>query len=140
MGLPIRTDHEQQQADDRRIGHAAIGPSGNSTVSIGDQLQILLDDWLIDSMPRLRLKLHHPRRAETVLRKDKPWEDSTMFDPVVIKDGSRYRMWYHTNFNSPPFYTGYAESDDGAHWTKPSLGLVEFRGEEEQQSGLIERT
>ncbi|MAG94411.1 MAG: hypothetical protein CMJ48_11770 [Planctomycetaceae bacterium] len=102
---------------------------GKSTVSIGDQLQLFLDDWLIDSMTGLQLKLHTPRRAEVVLRKDKPWEDSTMFDPVVIKDGSRYRMWYRTNFNSPPFYTGYAESNNGVQWTKPSLGLVEFGGE-----------
>jgi len=127
--LPIRAGDEQQQPCDRRSGNAAAGPSGKSTVSIGDQLQLFLDDWLIDSMTGLRLKLHHPRRAEIVVRKDKPWEDSTMFDPVVIRDGSRYRMWYRTNFNSPPFYTGYAESDDGVHWTKPSLGLVEFRGE-----------
>ena len=37
-------------------------------------------------------------------------------------------MWYRTNFNSPPYYTGYAESHDGVSWTKPSLGLIDFRG------------
>lgn len=98
-------------------------------ISIGSQLQLFLDDKLIDSMHDLELRLHSPRRAEVAIKKDKPWEDSTMFDPVVIKDESGYRMWYRTNYNAPPFYTGYAESDDGVRWTKPSLGLVEFRGE-----------
>ena len=54
-----------------------------------------------------------------------------MYDPVVIKDGDRYRMWYRTNFNAPPFYTGYAESADGVQWTKPDLGLIEFQGSKE---------
>ncbi len=127
-GSATQADDENGRQDDRHGSHAATGSSAKGTGTIGSQLQLFLDDWLIDSMTGLRLKLHHPRRAEVLLRKDKPWEDSTMFDPVVIKDGSRYRMWYRTNFNSPPFYTGYAKSDDGVHWTKPSLGLVEFGG------------
>jgi len=100
-------------------------------LTIGDQLQLLLDDWLIDSMQGVELTLHSPRPAEVVLPKDKPWEDGTMYDPVVIKDGDRYRMWYRTNFNAPPFYTGYAESADGVQWTKPDLGLIEFQGSKE---------
>ena len=127
-GSPAQADDGKGQRDDRRGSHAVTGSSARDNVTIGDQLQLFLDDWLIDSMTGLQLKLHSPRRAEVVLPKDKPWEDSTMYDPVVIKDGSRYRLWYRTNFNSPPFYTGYAESDDGVRWTKPSLGLVEFRG------------
>lgn len=54
-----------------------------------------------------------------------------MYDPVVIQDGNRYRMWYRANFNKPPFFTAYAESDDGIHWKKPALGLVEFQGSKE---------
>lgn len=125
VGSPIRAE------DDKRGGSRANQASNPpmEAVTIGNQLQLFLDDWLIDSMTGLRLRLHSPQRAEVVLRKDKQWEDSTMFDPVIIKDGPRYRMWYRANFNSPPFYTGYAESDDGIHWLKPPLGLIEFGGE-----------
>ena len=105
--------------------------ASQSAVQIGDRIELFLDDWLIDASRDVRHVLHSPRPAEIAIRKDKPWEDSTMYDPVVMKDGSRYRMWYRANFNQAPFYTAYAESDDGIRWTKPSLGLIEFRGSRE---------
>ncbi len=111
------------------IGGLRAKDGSTRIVSIGSKLQLFLDDELIESMRDLEFRLHSPRRAEVVIKKDKPWEDSTMYDPVVIKDGSGYRMWYRANFNAPPFYTGYAQSTDGVTWTKPSLNLVEFRGE-----------
>jgi len=95
---------------------------------IGNQLQLFLDDELIDEMQNVELKLHSPQRAEVAIKFDKPWEDSTLYDPVVIRDGSLYRMWYRANFNAPPYYTGYAESPDGVNWTKPSVGLIEYQG------------
>lgn len=104
------------------------------TIDVADQLQLFLDDTLIDAMKGLELRLQHPRPAEIVLRKDKPWEDNYMFDPVVIKDGDRYRMWYRAGWwqdaAGPKTYgwpTAYAESTDGVVWTKPSLGLIEFK-------------
>ena len=103
-------------------------PESNDPLKIGSQLQLFLDDMLIDSMRDLRLKMHSPRPAEIAIRKDKPWEDTTMYDPVVIKDTLRYRMWYRATHLTYPRYTGYAESPDGIRWTKPSLGLIEFRG------------
>ena len=93
-----------------------------------DPLQLFLDDRVIESQRDVRFVLHSPRPAEIAIQRDKPWEDSTMYDPVVIQDGDRYRMWYRANFNSPPYYTAYAESKDGIRWTKPSLGLVEYGG------------
>jgi hypothetical protein len=98
------------------------------SVAAGDPLQFFLDDRAIESQRDVRFVLHSPRPAEIAIHRDKPWEDSTMYDPVAIKDGDRYRMWYRANFNSPPFYTAYAESADGIRWTKPSLGLVEYGG------------
>jgi len=59
---------------------------------------------------------------------------------TVLRENGRFRMWYlawpHVNpkYNAeserPDYYRpiGYAESSDGIHWTKPNLGLVEFRG------------
>ncbi|NUQ64982.1 MAG: hypothetical protein HUU20_21165 [Pirellulales bacterium] len=110
---------------------AAEAARSDEPLAVGDQLQLFLDDHLIDSMRGVELKLHSPRPAEIVIQMEKPWEDQTMYDPVVLKDGDRYRMWYRTNFNARPFFTGYAESADGIHWTRPNLGLIEFRGSKE---------
>jgi len=50
----------------------------------------------------------------------------------VHNDGGRYRMWYQataeewSRHDSPA--VGYAESDDGITWRKPSLKLVEVNG------------
>ena len=96
--------------------------------SLGSRIELFVDDEQIEVMRGLRLEMHPPRLAEVVLCKDKPYEDSTLYDPVVMLDEGRYRLWYRTNFNRPPFFTGYAESQDGIHWIKPDLGLVEFQG------------
>ena len=107
---------------------AAAVENAPPAIAIGEQLQLFLDDRLIDQQRDLRRVLHSPRPAEVVIERDRSWEDSTMYDPVVIRDGDRFRMWYRANFNKPPFYTAYAESQNGIHWTKPSLGLIEFEG------------
>ena len=95
---------------------------------VGTQLQLFLDDWLIDSAEGVRFVLHSPRPKEVAIRLDRPYEDEILYDPSVIKDGHRYRMWYRTNLTNSPLYTGYAESLDGIHWVKPDLGLIEFQG------------
>lgn len=95
---------------------------------IGTHLQVFLDDCLIERMDGLTLRPHSPEPREVALRADRPYETPTLYDPVVIKDDDRYRMWYRTNFETQPYYTGYAESPDGIHWAKPSLHLIEYNG------------
>jgi hypothetical protein len=109
----------------------AASDKEHAVYPLESRLELFIDDSLIESMSGLRLELHPPRLAEVAIRRDRPYEDSTLYDPVVILDEGRYRLWYRANFNRPPFYTGYAESRDGIHWTKPSLGLVEFAGSKE---------
>jgi hypothetical protein len=116
----------------RRLAFAALATAALTSAArgeelrVGTELQLFLDDQVIESMHNLRQVLHSPCPKEVVLQLDRPYEDSTMYDPTVIRDGNRYRMWYRANFNAPPFYTGYAESPDGIHWTKPKLGLIEY--------------
>ncbi len=66
---------------------------------------------------------------------------------TVIKDGSKFRMWYlgmHETKNKSGQAPGwwrpmcYAESADGVHWVKPELGLVEFNGSTKNNICLIE--
>ena len=106
----------------------APGSNASDALDVSNQLQLFLDDWLIESTDNVRQVLHSPQPREVVIEADRPWEDGLMYDPVVIKEGDRYRMWYRTNFYTLPAHTGYAESPDGIRWTKPNLGLIEFNG------------
>lgn len=38
--------------------------------------------------------------------------------PVVLQEGSKFRMWYSVRSFERPYAMGYAESDDGIHWTR----------------------
>ncbi len=66
--------------------------------AVGSKLQLFLDDWLIQSLENVRPILHSPDRREAAIRKDQPWEDIYLYNPVVIKDGHRYRMWYRAKY------------------------------------------
>jgi hypothetical protein len=72
------------------------------------------------------------RSEEPVLRADKPWEDYCVNGGTVIREGNRWRMWYgaydHNYKRDDDACLAYAESSDGAHWTKPDLGLVDYGG------------
>ena len=53
-----------------------------------------------------------------------PDEMRCHFDGSVYYLDDKFRMWYWAF----PGGKAYAESDDGINWTKPNLGLMEFRG------------
>ena len=114
-------------------------------VDIGSRLELFVDDWLIDSMSNLELKLHSPRSMEKVLTLDRPWEGVTSEYVTVFKDDDRYRMYFrgsnHVGYTIPSMLkpsekevpvhvrtTSYAESSDGLSWSRPSLGIFEFNG------------
>ena len=99
---------------------------------IGNQVQFLLDDYLVEDRWKLTREVgevvKHLRNP--VLVQDLPWEGAIGSYPCVLFDPKlgKYRMWYNcfslTNYFShagPGCYVGYAESDDGFNWTKPRL-------------------
>ncbi|MFW6161664.1 MAG: hypothetical protein ACODAJ_02790 [Planctomycetota bacterium] len=100
---------------------------------IGSRRELFVDRWLIDSLKDARLKLHHPVPREIVLRFDKPWEGQFSAYVTVIKDGDLYRMYYRgwpalDGSGRRVACTCCAESRDGVHWTRPTLGLYEVCG------------
>ena len=119
------------------------------TLDIGDRLEPMVDDYLIDSMTGdIRLELQTPTSGGKVLDFVKPWEGTTCSYVSVVHGDGLYRMYYRGH--SDPSYAVpsllepgeamipehpevicYAESRDGRTWTKPSLGLVEFNGSKE---------
>ena len=99
------------------------------TREIGSRLELFTDDWLIEQMSGVSLKMHAPIPREIALELDRPWEGPYSYDPVIIREDGRYRLWYRgcgTVWEEQ--CTAYAESEDGMHWQRPSLGIFEFEG------------
>ena len=92
-------------------------------VDIGSNRELLVDHHLIDQLQGTRLKLHHPRPAEVVIKTDRPWEGEMGFGQTVILHKGRYLMYYQASNK-----VCYAESRDGITWTKPNLGIIEVDG------------
>ena len=102
-------------------------------IHIGSARQLFVDRYLIDALRDTRLVLHQPERREPIIEIDRPWEIGGVAYAVLFEDQGVYRAWYRCTpeadtDSTAKSLTAYAESDDGIHWRKPSLGLVEFQG------------
>lgn len=98
------------------------------------------DNVAIPHTQNLRLEMRKPVKHATnpVLKRGEPGSPDAMgvqFYGSIIKDGGKYRLWYvafdddaENKIASARWRAAYAESDDGLHWVKPNLGLVEFHG------------
>ncbi|MBP85883.1 MAG: hypothetical protein CMJ64_04065 [Planctomycetaceae bacterium] len=118
----------------------AQSSGAGDVLDIGSRRELMVDDYLIDSMQgAATLRLHHPVRREIAVVHNEPWEGNgggyhtVLYDPDY-KETGRYRMYYHAwhipsdGRQNHPLYIGYCESKEGIHWEKPNLGLVEFNG------------
>lgn len=116
-----------------------IAPLTSHAEEIGSRRELFVDDELIERVVgKAELRLHHPVPREIALEHDEPWEGSGCVYHSVFKDGDRYRMYYAAgqltvtpdgvNAGTHGQFCCYAESDDGIHWRKPTLGLHEFQG------------
>ncbi|MFO7906353.1 MAG: hypothetical protein ACQESR_28835 [Planctomycetota bacterium] len=105
-------------------------------VNIGTRVELFVDDFLIETMSGdVTQHPHRPVPKEVVLVTGAPWEGNTSAYYTVFQDDDRYRMYYRGSHHDEearksahPEVTCYAESKDGIHWTKPSLGLYAFEG------------
>lgn len=107
-------------------------------ISIGSRRELLVDQFLIESIRDARLELHRPQRREVVFRADAAWEGNGSAYQSVFADGDKFRMYYRGGHhpNSKAYRASknswetlcLAESTDGIHWTRPELGVVEFQG------------
>lgn len=110
-------------------GIQAIAAMAQSPFEHTGQSELFVDTERIADLDGV-WQVTHPaqKRNEPVLEPELPWERDRVYiygnvhrDP----DSGLFRMWYNT--------TGlcYAESEDGIHWRKPSLGLHEYEGSKE---------
>ena len=90
---------------------------------IGRQKQLLVDDHVLASTSGLVRQLgdvvKHPR---PVLLPDRRWDDPSAFGGylTVLRDepADKFQMWYMAGEKNG---VGYAESQDGIHWTRPRV-------------------
>ena len=126
------------------ISSLAAEESRDLPIRIGSRLELFVDDFLIDRLSGVDLKLQTPRPAGNVLSFDKAWEGTSSTFVTVFQDGDRYRMYYRagpsndhhralfkrgeTPVPSHGALIAYAESRDGIHWERPALNLYAFQG------------
>ncbi|MFP6765232.1 MAG: hypothetical protein VB858_16510 [Planctomycetaceae bacterium] len=114
----------------------AAGESQQDAVRIGSRLELLADEFLIQTMDGdVGHQIHQPEPHEVAIVTDKPWEGNTCAYYTVFQDGDIYRMYYRgSHFDEQtrkPAHrevTCYAESRNGIDWTKPNLGLIDWEG------------
>lgn len=106
-----------------------------SIIQLDDKREIFVDNYLIEKLDGTRLIMHNPVDKGSVMYFDKPWEGKASSYTTIMKDGDLYRMYYRglkgkENKNDTLLVssTCYAESKDGIHWERPTLGLVNFEG------------
>jgi hypothetical protein len=119
-----------------------IARAGEPPLEIGSRRELFVDRHLIDRFDRVNLKLHEPRDEGVVLHYDQPWEGPFCGYNTVIHDGDTFRLYYRGKAAGPDGageVTCYAESKDGHHWTKPTLGLHEAAGSKENNILVTER-
>jgi len=102
-------------------------------IALASRLELFVDHHLIDRMAGdARLVLHEPIDEGPVFHFDKPWEGPYCGYFTVIRDGGRYLLYYRGKPGMVKDGIGevtcYAQSTDGVHWTRPSLGLHAIHG------------
>lgn len=71
--------------------------------------------------PGLFWKFEHPVLE---VGENDSWDSLGISEPVVIRDGNVYKMWYEGLGNKDNHWRiGYATSSDGIHWTKHGIAL-----------------
>ena len=114
-----------------------------SAIFVGGDKQLFIDDKFIESSEGVTLVMNPPyQTGEILLTTDQPWEQGAYIGSYnsILKeegpDGPRIRLWYDLIEGKGVPGNGfravaYAESEDGVHFRKPILKLVELKGSKE---------
>ena len=118
-----------------------------------EQVLFAFDEQSIPFVRNLSLTMNRPERhpANPVLPiggPGMPDEFGVQFYGSVVQDQGKFKMWYiavdpemaTADWFTAPYVLScaYAESEDGIHWTRPDLGLVEYKGNRHNNLVAIE--
>jgi hypothetical protein len=126
--------------------------TGTCPNPVSEATLFAFDDYGIPWKHNLKLTLVQPQKypGNPVLRsgpEDAPDHGHAVLYGTVLKENGKFRMWYLGMIESetkhgqaPGFWRPmcYAESNDGIHWTKPDLGLVELNGNKHNNICLVQ--
>ena len=103
-------------------------------IGLGSRRELFIDDYLIERMRGVELRLQKPVPRNVAISHDTPWEGNTCCYHTVFRDGRLFRMYFrgsHYDMSGNQMGTQvvcYAESRDGIEWYRPELGLVNYQG------------
>lgn len=93
---------------------------------------LFLDPAILVQTDGAQLKTNPASRRETVIFPDQPWEKHIIsFFLTVREENGKLRMWYVCRDDwgdGSQANLAYAESTDGIKWTKPNLGIYDYKG------------
>ena len=133
------TAQEQQPGNDS----PGVAVTPTEAALLDEATFFAFDDFSIPFTDNLYLTLHppekHPNNPVVALGpRGTPDEFRAWYYGSVLRHDGKFKMWYvaaskegfrgDVLFNFVGWRFAYAESEDGIHWEKPDLGLVEFRG------------
>ena len=76
----------------------------------------------------IRLFSEKAQREIPFIPTDKSWDKKGIRVGTLIHEDGKYRLWGSCYADNLQAWQCYFESEDGIHWEKPDLGLVEFEG------------
>jgi hypothetical protein len=98
--------------------------------------QLFIDDFFIESMVGAHRVLDRPRKLTVDRPLDiplgRPWEaEGAQFAGAIFdEENRRFRLYYRVWIGGRELLCA-LDSDDGIHWERPCLGLVEWEGSRE---------
>ncbi|MBI5693822.1 MAG: hypothetical protein HZC55_27420 [Verrucomicrobia bacterium] len=127
--LPIRSLCRQA------MGIAAFwcfGAAPGVSAAFDAKRHLFLDPAILATTEGAVLKANPAQRRETVISPDRPWERHMISFFLTVRDeGGKLRMWYVCRDDwgaGGQANLAYAESTDGITWSKPDLGVYEYKG------------
>lgn len=103
-------------------------------LNVGLERQLFIDDLFFETLKNVKLQINPAfKTGEKNLVRDKIWESATPNWFSVAEYEGKYHMWYDA-YDIDGWPTAddtsfcYATSTDGIHWTKPNLGIFEYKG------------
>ena len=107
------------------------------SIEIGERRELFVDHFLIEDLTDAQLHLHPPERKNIVLSAQEPHENACSACFNVVQDQDRvliyYRGFHPVGRDLPEGWketqtTNLVFSEDGVHFERPSLGLLEADG------------
>ncbi len=114
--------------------------SGLSPVEIGTRKQLFVDNFIVERQDNVFRVLNQPAKyhANPVIELEPTQkvggeEHIIAMGNVMYDEEERlFKMWYECADYTWSFnLIAYATSEDGIHWERPNLGIIDFRGSRE---------